>query len=138
MDNAKIAELLRATIDPNQRLQAEEQLNQVTRQRWNFFCHFFLSGVEPNHVLCRELIFGRTSTQPCARWWVRVVPPKPVPILALWVLGGDIQVGQREARLGLIILLRFLAIFRPFSSAHSLRSLAESVAVVVLVRWATA
>lgn len=29
MDNAKICELLRATIDPNQRLQAEEQLNQV-------------------------------------------------------------------------------------------------------------
>lgn len=29
MDTVKISELLRATIDPAQRLQAEEQLNQV-------------------------------------------------------------------------------------------------------------
>ena len=31
MDTAKICELLRATIDPNQRQQAEEQLNQVNK-----------------------------------------------------------------------------------------------------------
>jgi len=32
MDTRKIAELLRATIDPNQQQQAEEQLTQVKKE----------------------------------------------------------------------------------------------------------
>lgn len=34
MDTRKLSEILRATIDPNQRQQAEEQLAQVGTKAW--------------------------------------------------------------------------------------------------------
>lgn len=102
MDNAKIAELLRATIDPNQRLQAEEQLNQVTRQRRNFSLPLLSFG-------------GRTK--PCALPRVNFLAERrPSPVRGggfglfrrnrsrFWrsgFLGGTSQVGQGEDTLGL-------------------------------------
>lgn len=127
---------------PSTRTSGSRPRNSLTRWRGSegiFHCHFFLSGVEPNHVLCRESIFWQNDDPALCVVVGSGCSAETGPdsgALGFWE--GPSRWSRGKTRLGLIILLRFLAIFRPFSSAHSLRSLAESVAVVVLVRWATA